>query len=336
MKVFLIRPNDAGQRLDRFVAKAMPSLPFSLIQKGLRTKKIKLNGKRATAGAILAAGQTVDVYLRESPAREGAQPWRLASWSGLDIIYEDGNVLLCNKEAGLTVHPDNNPAADTLITRALAYLYASGQWDPDGENSFTPALAHRLDRNTSGLVLAAKTAAALRVLNQKFRNREIDKAYLCLVIGRPKPDAGTLRHYLKRDRERCRVEVRPDRSDGAKTALTAYRVLGTHDGMSLVECRPLTGRTHQIRAQWAAVGHPLLGDGKYGAGSRDRDRNRDCNHNRDKPLGFSHQALCAYRLSFAFTTPSGCLEYLRGKTFELPEVPFATDFAGWAGHRTRD
>ena len=317
MRTFLIGPNDAGQRLDRFIGKSMPDLPFSLVQKGIREKNIKLDGKRAKAGEILAVGQSVSVFLRDSKTATGTtHPWRGVSPDSLEIVYEDANILLANKEPGLSAHPDRHSASDTLITRVQAYLYAGGQWDPAKENSFTPALAHRLDRNTGGLILAAKTAEALRVLNEKFRSREIEKHYLCLVHGRPNPLSGTLRHFLLRNMETCRVEVRPDRQDGAKTALMAYRVLATRDCVSLVECRPLTGRTHQIRAQWAAAGHPLLGDGKYGAGSR------------DKALGYHHQALFAFRLTFAFKSPSGCLGYLGGRTFELENAPFAEGFTG--------
>ena len=313
MRSFLIGPNDAGQRLDRFVAKAMPSLPFSLVQKGVRTKKIRLDGRRAEAGTPLTAGQTVSVWLRETPSDARTPPPPSAPFDDLDIVFENEHILLLHKKPGLPVHPDETASVHTLINQARTYLRATGQWDPSAEHSFTPALAHRLDRNTGGLVLAAKTAGALRVLNQKFRDREIDKYYMCLVHGHPRPDTGVLRHYLKRDPEAKRVAVRSDCSDGAKTALTAYRVLAARDGLSLVECRLLTGRTHQIRAQWAAVGHPLLGDGKYGAGSRDRR------------YGFTHQALYAYKLAFTFTTPAGCLEPLRGRCFALP-VPFAEDF----------
>ena len=314
MRTFIIGPNDAGQRLDRFVAKAMPSLPFALLQKGLRTKKIKLDGRRAEARTILSQGQTVSVYLRERPDTSAEAAYLTASPSDLDIVFENEHILLLHKKPGLPVHPDETSSVHTLITQVQAYLFSSGQWNPAEENSFVPALAHRLDRNTGGLVLAAKTAEALRVLNQKFRDREIDKYYLCLVHGCPKPDTGTLRHYLKRDTDARRVEVRPDRTDGGKTALTKYRVLLQKDGVSLVECQLLTGRTHQIRAQWAAAGHPLLGDGKYGAGSRDQAR------------GFSHQALYAHRLIFSFRTPGGCLEPLQGKCFEIRSVPFVKMF----------
>ena len=314
MKTFLIGPNDAGQRLDRFLGKAMPSLPFSLAQKALRTKKVKLDGRRAEAKTILSPGQTVSVYLREPAHGVESQDWQKASFAELDIVFESEHVLLLHKKPGTPVHPGQTTGNNTLIAQAQAYLYAGGQWDPAKENGFTPALAHRLDRNTGGLVVTAKTAHALRILNQKFRDREIEKDYLCLVHGHPKPDRGTLRHCLKRNPDTLRAEVRVDRNDGAKTALTSYRVLTTRGGLSLVECRLLTGRTHQIRAQWAAVGHPLLGDGKYGAGSRDR------------AYGFSHQALYAHRLTLAFKTPSGCLESLRGKMFEIPNVPFAQAF----------
>jgi 23S rRNA pseudouridine955/2504/2580 synthase len=314
MREFTVGPNDAGQRLDRFLSKAMPGLPFALIQKAVREKDVKVDGRRARADGRLLPGQTVRAYLREERAGPSVTERLLNVRETPDIVYEDAHILVLRKKPGLPVHSGRTDSDNTLIAQVQAYLYRTGQWTPEADNTFAPALAHRIDRNTGGLVMAAKTAEALRVLNEKFRLREIEKIYLCLLHGRPHPETGTLKHYLIRDREACRVEVSARPAPGAKTALTAYRVLDTRDGLSLVECRPLTGRTHQIRAQWAAAGHPLLGDGKY-AGNR-----------RDRAAGFSRQALYARKLTMAFVTPAGCLAYLRGRTFEVDEVPFAAEF----------
>ncbi len=314
MREFLIGPNDAGQRLDRFLAKAMPRMPFPLLQKAVRTRHVKVDGRRAEASARLVAGQTVCVYLREETAAERAPSWQTTPWEDLNIVFEDEHIILLHKPPGLLSQPDDSGMGRSLIEMVQAYLFASGQWSPERENAFAPALAHRIDRNTGGLVLAAKTAEALRILNEKFRAREIDKYYLCLVHGVPQPPRGTLRHYLQRDLQARRVVVREQRQGGAKTALTAYRVLESRGALSLVECRLLTGRTHQIRAQWAAAGHPLLGDGKYGTNSRDR------------AAGFTHQALYAHRLVMSFPTDAGCLNSLRGREFVLPEVPFVNAF----------
>ncbi|MDR3207279.1 MAG: RluA family pseudouridine synthase [Oscillospiraceae bacterium] len=311
MREFTVGPNDAGQRLDRFLGKAMPGLPFSLIQKAVREKDVKVDGRRAAAADRLREGQTVRAYLRGERAAPVGEARRWAAIPPPDVVYEDAHILALHKPPGLPVHPGDVYSDNTLIAQVQAYLYRAGQWNPEAENTFAPALAHRIDRNTGGLVLAAKTAEALRVLNEKFRGREIEKYYLCLVHGRPHPEAGTLKHFLTRDLAACRVDAARHPSRGAKTALTAYRVLDTRGDLSLVECRPLTGRTHQIRAQWAAAGHPLLGDGKY------------ADNRLDRTAGFSHQALYAYKLTLAFTTPAGCLDSLRGKTFELDTVPFA-------------
>lgn len=310
MRSFVIGKNDADQRLDRFLSKAIPSLSFPLVQKAIRTKQVKLDGRRASASDRVSEGQLVQVYIKEDVAPPTVAAWRPEPFDTLDIIFENEHVLLMHKPPGLLVHPDRHGSGRTLIGMAQSYLHAGGQWNPNDEHAFAPALAHRLDRNTGGLVLAAKSAEALRVLNEKFRDREIEKYYLCLVCGTPTPTQGLLRHHLERDRENCRVYVRAERSAETRTALTEYCVLETKSGLSLVECRLLTGRTHQIRAQWAAAGHPLWGDGKYGNNGDARDR------------GYAHQALYAHRLTLDFRTPAGCLEPLRGCTFAWTDIPF--------------
>ncbi|MCL2857388.1 MAG: RluA family pseudouridine synthase [Oscillospiraceae bacterium] len=312
MKSFTVGKNDAGQRLDKFLSKAAPGLPGSLLYKGIRRKNIKVGSKRATPGQKLEEGDIVSVYLPDDVLQPREHPDLEAS-AQLEIVYEDDNILLLNKPQGLLAHQGEGPDTDdTLIARVQRYLYQSGGWSPEVENSFAPALCHRIDRNTSGLVIAAKTAEALRVISEKLREREVTKLYICIVHGVPKNKAGLLKGYLCKDKSlgRVRVEQRP--FPGGKTALTKYRVLAEQEGKSLVEAQLLTGRTHQIRAQFAAVGHPLWGDAKYG------------NSRENKLLG-NKQALCAYKLIFSFATPAGPLGYLRGKAFEIA-VPFAKDF----------
>ena len=312
MKSFTVGKNDAGQRLDKFLGKSAPGLPASLLYKAIRRKNIKVGGKRAAPGQKLEEGDVVSVYLPD----DVLQPREHVSLEGsaqLEIVYEDEHILLLNKPQGLLAHQGEGPASDdTLITRVQRYLYQSGAWDPEQENSFTPALCHRIDRNTSGLVIAAKTAEALRVISEKLRDREVTKLYICIVHGVPKNKAGLLKGYLAKDEKLGRVRVEPRPFPGGKTALTKYRVLAQREGKSLVEAQLLTGRTHQIRAQFAAAGHPLWGDAKYG-------------DSRENKLLSNRQALCAYKLIFSFTTPAGALDYLRGQAFEVA-VPFAGDF----------
>ncbi len=233
---------------------------------------------------------------------------------------EDENVLVLDKPVGLLAHPDDREYVDTLIGRVKRYLYEKGEYDPDAEQSFTPALVNRIDRNTGGIVLAAKTAEALRVLNQKMKDREIHKFYLCAVHGTPNPEKGLLKGYLWKDEKKNRVYVYKDYRPGAKTIETKYRVLKSAENMSLVEVELLTGRTHQIRAHFASIGCPLVGDGKYGN-----------NQNNRKQGGRRKQFLYSYKTVFDFTTDAGALEGLNGMTFEVPNVWFAEQFPHYNG-----
>lgn len=315
MKELIIQQNDAGQRLDKFLTKALPALPPSLLHKYIRLKRIKLGGKRVELNYRLQEGDTLQLYINdeffESPAPEDV--WRRVT-PRLDIVYEDEHILLVNKPVGLVVHEDESQTPNTLINQIKAYLYQSGQWDPAREQSFTPSLCNRIDRNTGGIVIAAKTAAALRILNEKIRSRELSKYYLCLVHGRLSPASGTLKNYLRRDMDKKQVFVDKSKTRDNLTAMLRYKTLDTRSGFSLVECELLTGRTHQIRVQMAENGHPLVGDTKYGLAK----------YNQDIP--FSHQALWSYRLRFDLPSPAGELSYLRGQEFRVKEVPFLSWF----------
>jgi len=315
MKELTVGKNDAGQRLDRFVAKAVPLLPASLLQKYIRLKRIKLNGKGAARDARLAEDDILQCYINdeffETPRAENA--YLTVAAPKLNIIYEDDNILLVDKKPGVAVHPhDGAEYGHTLIDHIQAYLYAKREWSPRAENSFAPALCNRIDRNTGGIVIAAKNAEALRILNQKIKDREIDKRYLCIVRGTPRPAEGRLEGYLFKDAVKNRVYITKAPQPGAKTAVTLYRTLETRGPLSLVECELVTGRTHQIRAQMSAAGYPLLGDGKYGKLDKRCDRR--------------YQALCSYRLLFSFTTESGLLGYLNGRQFRLEDVDFVREF----------
>ncbi len=315
MKEFTIGANDAGQRLDRFLAKAVPLLPASLAQKYIRIKRIKCNGARTARDARLNAGDVLQLYINDEffdkPSQENA--FLTVAAPKLTIVYEDEHILLVDKRPGLAVHPhDGAEYGRTLIDHIQAYLYQKREWRPREENSFTPALCNRIDRNTGGIVIAAKTAQALRVMNQKIKDRELDKRYLAIVEGTPKAKEGSLKGYLFKDEKKNRVFVTDKPQPGAKTCQTNYKALASSNGLSLVECELITGRTHQIRAQFAHAGHPLLGDGKYGK--------------LDKRFDRTYQALYSYKLTFTFTTEAGDLEYLNGKSFRVEEVDFVKEY----------
>jgi len=315
MKEFTIGKNDAGQRLDRFLGKAVPLLPASLAQKYIRIKRIKLNGARAERDSRLQEGDVLQLYINDEffdkPREDNA--FLTVATPKLNIVYEDEHILLADKRPGLAVHPhDGAEYGRTLIDHIQAYLYQKREWSPRGENAFTPALCNRIDRNTGGIVIAAKTAEALRVMNQKIKDREMDKRYLAIVEGTPKPQKGSLKGYLFKDAKKNRVFVTDTPQTGAKSCQTNYRVLASKNGLSLVECELITGRTHQIRAQFAHAGHPLLGDGKYGKLNKKFDR--------------TYQALYSYKLTFDFTTDAGALEYLNGKSFRVDKVDFVEEY----------
>ena len=316
MKEFTIGRNDAGQRLDRFVSKAAPLIPESLLQKTLRKKDIKINGRPAKGETRLAEGDTVRVYLPdeffEAPREENA--WRKITAPRLDIVYEDENILLVDKKPGVLCHSAGKWSWNTLIANIQAYLRAKGEWDPARENSFAPALCNRIDRNTGGIVIAAKNAEALRIMDEKVKNREIEKIYLAAVVGTPRPAAGRLEGYLFKDAKNNQVYVYDAPCTGAKTAVTEYKTIASDGRLTLVECRLITGRTHQIRAQFRHAGCPLLGDGKYG---REKD---------NRAYGEKGQALCSWRLRFVFDTPAGALEYLNGKSFRTKTPEFVEKY----------
>ena len=290
MKTVIITKNDAGQRLDKFLTKAFPNLPQSMLYRAIRLKRIKLNRKRAEISSRLCEGDQLDLYLNDDLLAPGTVHYDfLQAGKKLDIVYEDQHILLLNKPEGLLCHEDDRTFGDTLIGRIKRYLYEKGEYRPEDEQSFAPALANRIDRNTGGIVMAAKDAEALRILGQKIKDRELSKGYLCLVHGVPSPKEATVEAYLWKDAQKNRVYVYDTPKPGAKSIITRYRVLEEKQGLALLDVDLLTGRTHQIRAHLAFSGHPLVGDGKYGKNAA------------DKKLGFTHQALCSYRLRFDFT-----------------------------------
>ena len=312
MKEFTIGKNDAGQRLDRWLAKTLPLLPAPLAQKYIRLKRVKVNGKGSKRDVRLNVGDVLQLYINDEffdkPTPENAflslyQP-------KLNILYEDEHIMLLDKRPGMVVHPDESERVNTLLTHIQAYLYQKKEWSPYWENSFAPALCNRIDRNTGGIVIAAKNAETLRIINEKIKDHELEKSYLCVTVGHPRPAEGKIEGFLLKDEAKKLVSFYHKPIPGGKTAVTLYKTLENRGELSLVECRLLTGRTHQIRVSMAEIGCPLLGDGKYGKGSVNKQYHE------------TRQALYSYKLHFDFPTDAGMLNYLRGKTFTVENVPF--------------
>ena len=318
MREFTVTRNDAGQRLDRFAAKCAPKLPSSLLQRYFRTKDVKINGHWAKPDARLAEGDVVRLYVPEEffgeAERADGFAWLASLRPKLDIVYEDENLLLASKRPGVLCHAAKGWDPNTLIAHIQAHAYREGVWDPAAENSFAPALCNRIDRGTGGIVIAAKNAETLRIIDEKIRSREIDKAYLCVCLGTPAPREGRMEDWLFKDSVKNQVYVKPSHEPGTSLAVTDYTVLRSSGGLSLVECRLHTGRTHQIRVQMASRGHPLLGDGKYGVAKQNRR------------FGENRQLLWSYKLTFSFVTDAGPLAYLSGRSFAVDDVPFVRKY----------
>lgn len=314
MKEFTINKNDSGQRVDKFLQKAVPRLPKSLMYKYIRMKRIKLNGARCEISTRLNEGDIMQLYINDEFFEEAAQKDFFAAPPILNIVYEDDNIILCDKKNGLVVHEDDENTVDTLINRILHYLYDKGEYDPDVEQSFTPALCNRLDRNTGGIVIAAKNAESLRILNQKIKDRELEKKYLCITVGVPPKKHDTMKAYLEKNADGNTVKVSDKKTPTNKTIITTYDVLKSDGKLALVEVKLETGRTHQIRAHFAHIGCPLLGDGKYGINKVNRE------------YKVKTQALYSYKLKFVFSTDGGILNYLNGREFTVNDVWFKDKF----------
>ena len=320
MKSFIVGKNDAGRRLDKFIRQAMPTLPTSLMYRYIRTKHIKVNRKKAEISTKLREGDVIEAYIPDEFFAAAKPKYEfLSAPTNLDIVYEDENILLVDKKQGVLVHPDDKEYRDTLIGRIQHYLYDKGEFDPEAENGFAPSLANRIDRGTGGIVIAAKNAESLRILCDKIKEREIDKQYLAVVHGTPAKKEATLEGFLEKNESKNKVYLKATREGDALSIKTRYRVLASKNNLSLIEVDLLTGRTHQIRAHMASIGHPLLGDGKYGKLAA------------DKKLGFTRQALYSYKLTFNFKGDGGILEYLNGKTFKVKKVWFAEELFNFKG-----
>lgn len=294
MEEWNIGRKEEGRRLDAFLMERK-GWSRSFFMKALRTKKIKVNGKKMEPSYRLMEGDAVRSFVLEI---KKSRP--------VDILYEDENLLAVNKPAGLLSLDVTGRTEDTMLDRVNSFLAERG------EKTAYPV--HRIDFNTSGILLLAKNGRAGEILDHMIKERKIRKSYLCVVKGRPSPDKGRLENQLFKDAKKNRVYVAEHTVKGSKTAITDYRVVASRNGLSLVECHLLTGRTHQIRCQMAHAGHPLLGDDKYGSKEWNREK------------GERRQLLSSYKTTFDFGEEGSLLSYLSGKTIKLPKVSFVEKY----------
>lgn len=316
MREIIINKNDSGQRIDKFLTKFLVNIPQSMLYKLMRKNCVKVNGKHIKEGGfMLTEGDNLKLYIKDEffPDKAPKEPF-VNIKPNLTVVYEDENIILLDKKPGVNVHADDEGDTNTLIEHLKAYLYQKGEYNPDEEQSFTPALCNRIDRNTGGIVIAAKNAESLRIMNQKIKDREMVKKYLLIATGILEKKKARLEGFLFKDEKKKMVYVYDTPKKGAKPIVTEYKVLKEKNGNSLVEATLITGRTHQIRAHFASIGHPLLGDGKYGSNKVNRGS------------GFSHQALYSYKLKFTFKTDAGILSYLDNMEFKAEKVDFLERF----------
>lgn len=297
-----------GVRLDAFLHRAEPSLTVGALHRYLRENKIKVNGKKLPLSARLAAGDVVRLYLPGQPA-QGEGPAYLAAKPYFTPVYEDAQVLVAQKPAGLLVQDEAGAQADTLLNRARRYLYEKGELAANAP--WLPQLCHRLDTGTSGLVILAKTPAALAQMTELIRTRAVQKEYLCVTVGAPARPQAELRGFLVKNAKRGTVRVTAAAQRGAKEIITRYETLCKSGALALLRVQLVTGRTHQIRAHLASIGCPVLGDSKYG------------NTQANRAWHFKYQALCAYSLRFPAMEKESPCAGLSGKTLFAEEPWYA-------------
>ena len=305
MKQIKIEENEHDQRIDRFLKKYFSNATKSFIYKMLRKKRIKLNGKRANPEDIVYEGDEIQLYLSDETIEKFISSEKeIKKSNNLDVIYEDKNIAIINKPKGILSHSSSDEDEINVADEFVSYLYDKEEYIPQVGSTFAPSICNRLDRNTSGIIIGAKNYNTLKAINYSLKNRTISKYYKCIVKGKVKNDQ-KLEGFLVKDEETNKVSVSIDELEDSKQIETQVKVLHTNDEYSLLEINLITGRTHQIRAHLSSIGHPVIGDMKYGE--------HKVNDFFKKRYGLNSQYLHAYKIIFDKVESE--LEYLNGKQF---------------------
>ena len=309
MKKIQITENDANQRIDKYIKKLLVNAPTNFIYKMFRKKDIKVNGKKVNEKYILKNNDVVEMFLYEDKFKEFTATKDIYNVKKtFKVLYEDNHVLIVYKPAGLLVHEDKNESVNTLTNQVLSYLANKNELDLSRENTFMPGPVHRLDRNTSGIVIFGKTLAALQVLNEMIKQRHcIEKSYLTICKGKVNQKRNLKGYIVKLD-DQAQVKLVSKDYPGALTMETIVKPVKYNNDYSKVEVTLVTGRMHQIRVHLSSIDHPIIGDRKYG----DFELNKFIK----KEFGLNHQLLHAYKIRFVKTF--GVLAYLQDKEIVCP------------------